>query len=283
MNNFMNNFMNTKNRVTRNYSSLTAAIYGGLFLLAASCKKNSYSTNQPKNTQTQQHTLQQNASPKVYHTPEYNPTPSKNGVPDAQKQPQKAQETNVPQKIQQNTICTPPSPLNTAPLSDLNTHENDAAKVPELAKDTIEINDIYKAALSGDHKSVKKLLNKDINNLNIKGKNGCTVLHWAAHNGKIETIKLLASYENIDLNAQNNNGSTALHFAAKMGHKEAIKYLIGCKNIKLDAKNNGGNSPYDLAIENKKKYRIEQNLKYRKYQDIATLLQRKNNSRKTRS
>lgn len=345
--------MNTKNRVIRNYSNLTAAIYGGLFLLVASCKKNSFSTSQSKNIQTQQHTLQQNASPKVYHRPAYNPTPSKNGIPDAQTTTKSTGDKNVPEKIQQNTIYTT-SPLNTAPLNKLNTDKNDVAKVSAIQKDTTEINNIvtptllqnaaplsklnihendaikvvkpaketietntqqgvmYQAVLDGDVDKVKELLrNKAINinapvnepedhkgltflhlavmygyiniiyaivnhsgiDLNSRNEEESTALHLAAKRGQSEVINILIYQNNIDLNAQNQEGSTALHCAVKSGNKPSVTHLIKRPGIKLDVEDKNGNTPCELAAIHKNRDLI--------YKDIAKLLQRKNNSRKT--
>ncbi|WP_339044564.1 ankyrin repeat domain-containing protein [Cardinium endosymbiont of Tipula unca] len=199
--------------------------------MAISCKNNSYSTHKPKDTQTQQKILQQNASPKTSYTSADNATSTKNGIQDAKK---------IPQKIQQNSIgiCTSTPLQNKTSLSKINTCENDPRKASEIPKEApkrgkknTQQDPIYtklrRAIFDNKTNEVKQLLitNKECININAQDNQGYTLLHWAALNGCNNIANILAKLPNIDLNINNKDECTALHLAAYHGKIETIALL----------------------------------------------------------
>jgi len=82
-------------------------------------------------------------------------------------------------------------------------------------------------------------------NVNAKGKDGWTPLHFAAQNGHKEIVDALLAKE-ADVNAKGKDGRTPLHLAARNGRTEVVKILIANGADPL-LKNKDGKTPRDLA------------------------------------
>lgn len=72
--------------------------------------------------------------------------------------------------------------------------------------------------------------------INIKDRNGDTILIWASYNGYLELVKILLK-KTINLNAKNKYGYTALIKASYKGNLEIVKSLLE-KGANLNIANN---------------------------------------------
>jgi len=100
------------------------------------------------------------------------------------------------------------------------------------------------AVYAGNVEAVKQHLDAGTD-VNAKGEEGLTPLHWAAYGGHKETTELLIA-EGADVNANDRGGSTPLLGAAYRGHKEIAQLLIA-KGADVNAKSGSGETPLDLA------------------------------------
>merc|ERR1712062_934937 len=88
--------------------------------------------------------------------------------------------------------------------------------------------------------------------LNAKGNDGETALHWACCNGQTETVQLIIKNSKdfvIDLNAKNDDGDTALHWACRLAKTETVRMIL--KNwkefgIDIKAQDNHGKTALDI-------------------------------------
>ncbi len=61
--------------------------------------------------------------------------------------------------------------------------------------------------------------------VNSKGNNGSTPLHWMATLGDVNAIELLLS-NNAFIDSQDKEGNTPLHEAVSMRHTDTVKFLL---------------------------------------------------------
>jgi ankyrin repeat protein len=84
---------------------------------------------------------------------------------------------------------------------------------------------IHRAAYKGDLKKVKKIIERDPNQINIKDALGTTPLYLASMQGHTEVVEFLIVHgANIELG--NDLGERPLAKAAKFGHYETLKTLL---------------------------------------------------------
>ena len=86
-------------------------------------------------------------------------------------------------------------------------------------------------------------------NLELKYKNGQTVLMIQAESGTIFTVTNLIDH-GANVNATDLNNDTALHLASKEGHLEVVKILVEKGKASVNKLNNNQESPLDLARKN---------------------------------
>ncbi|WP_339048225.1 ankyrin repeat domain-containing protein [Candidatus Mesenet endosymbiont of Phosphuga atrata] len=101
--------------------------------------------------------------------------------------------------------------------------------------------------------------------INVKGKNGKTPLHYAAKNGHEEIVKLLLK-NGADVNAQNKYDLTALELANKAEHKGIVK-LFFQHEVELRLKNR-----VDINVKDQDGYTLLHCVAKEGYHNIAELL-----------
>lgn len=75
----------------------------------------------------------------------------------------------------------------------------------------------------------------------------CALLHFVAYDNLGNVAGALLKVEGINVNTKGKDGGTPLHFAAQDGHKEIVDALLA-KGADVNAKNNRGETPRDLAV-----------------------------------
>jgi len=93
---------------------------------------------------------------------------------------------------------------------------------------------------------VKKLLEKDID-INCVDYELNSIAHYAAKYGHEDLMDLLLG-TNIDLNIKNYDGSTALNLAVRRSSKAIVEMLVFTEKVDLNIKNNAGNTPLMEAV-----------------------------------
>lgn len=131
--------------------------------------------------------------------------------------------------------------------------EEDAA----TGKDLSHYLPLYRAALRGDWKEGKKILDKDKNAITASvNKYSETALHVAVETGKSNYfVRKLLEYPRSDeaIISKNSSGDTALHFAAMAGNKEAAILLVNKNPDLLYITNKKNRLPIHLAARNSQK------------------------------
>lgn len=87
---------------------------------------------------------------------------------------------------------------------------------------------LHYAAVCGNHRAVKSLIDVPGVDINASDTAGWTPLHVAAHQGSSEVVRLLLK-AGCDVNRSTSTGYTSLHLAVKEGHIEIIGFLINYK------------------------------------------------------
>jgi len=114
-------------------------------------------------------------------------------------------------------------------------------------KNSDGITAIFIAAIIGDYKTFKLLLNKDAD-LKVKHMDGTNLLMAAVLGENINIFRLLLD-RNFDLNKQRNDGNTALHMAV-VGSRSS--FMVGdllFRDVDTQIKNNDGFSAAKMAEE----------------------------------
>ena len=103
---------------------------------------------------------------------------------------------------------------------------------------------IQDASREGNIKAIKQHIAAGTD-VNAKGDEGLTPLHYAVARGHKEVAELLIT-KGADVNAKDDDGWTPLHDAAFEGHKEIVELLIAA-DADVNAKANDGATPLDMA------------------------------------
>ncbi|XP_047469290.1 serine/threonine-protein phosphatase 6 regulatory ankyrin repeat subunit C-like isoform X2 [Penaeus chinensis] len=102
------------------------------------------------------------------------------------------------------------------------------------------------AALEGDIKVVKEMIQDDVCDVNVTGKNGITALHCAAFSGKMAVISELLN-AGADLQALTEQGVSVLHCACLTGRIITAQMLVQHHNADKETCDRAGFSPEDYA------------------------------------
>jgi ankyrin repeat protein len=113
------------------------------------------------------------------------------------------------------------------------------------------------ASENGNIQEVKKLLDKAqlqdlIADINHRGLDNWTPLHFAANEGHIEVVKELLSHPDIEREPISSINRTPLHLAAMRGHTNIVRMLIECKakpEVDRNYKDFDMNTPLHYASE----------------------------------
>jgi ankyrin repeat protein len=97
-----------------------------------------------------------------------------------------------------------------------------AQKSPNEVKRLTKV--LLKAAEAGDLEKVKESLVPEVD-VNARGADSYTALHWASWNGHNAVFNFLIS-KGADLNVKTKAGETVLQLAAYNGHNDIVKFLI---------------------------------------------------------
>ena len=104
---------------------------------------------------------------------------------------------------------------------------------------------IFDAIKQGEVTTVKELLKKDPNLLNIRDKDERTLLHVAARCINLDLIELLVS-NGASVNVKDNNGVTPLHSVVYRGNIEAVELLIS-NGADVNIQHKSGGTPLHCA------------------------------------
>ena len=80
-----------------------------------------------------------------------------------------------------------------------------------------------------------------------RGRNGRTILHYALWKGNLDAVKYLIGSQHANINAKDNNNKNALHIAVMSGKLDLIKYLVDTYHFYADEKDNYGKTALDYA------------------------------------
>ena len=99
-----------------------------------------------------------------------------------------------------------------------------------------------------DLSEVLDLINQGVS-VNVKDRNGQTLLHCAAINGKLKVVKYLVEKKHADVNVKDDSGMVPLHYAIMTANLEMIMYLTETKGIDLNVIDDNGQTPLKTAFE----------------------------------
>ena len=150
-------------------------------------------------------------------------------------------------------------------LISLDIQKNKRISINDLQQNSAHLKDWWKkkkrnnqdmlfAAEYGELEEVKRLLDKDgplqdlVADINARGLDSWTALHFAANEGKLEIVNFLLSQPEIDIEAASTIGRTPLHLAAIRGHMPIVRSLIN-KQANKNVKDFDENTPLHYASE----------------------------------
>ena len=108
---------------------------------------------------------------------------------------------------------------------------------------------IHEASRSNNIEIVRHLIGKGCA-INVKGKNGCTPLHYACECGNLNLVKVLTNNTSYcDVEVYDNYNERAIHKAAKFGHVGIVRYLVKKKKCNIECTSQQGN-PLEISLKN---------------------------------
>lgn len=104
---------------------------------------------------------------------------------------------------------------------------------------------LHFACLSGSYELVKLFLFNQAN-LDAETTLKFTALHVACQKGFLDIAQLLIN-SGVDINSKDLYNNTSLHYAAQNGHKKIVQLLLSKPSVDINIKNNDYRLAYDLA------------------------------------
>ena len=105
------------------------------------------------------------------------------------------------------------------------------------------------ACESGNVDIVRHLVIDKHCDVNAKGWNGYTPLHYACEKGHFEIVKILTNHPKCNIEAENNSNDRPLHKACKSGNVDILRHLVIDKHCDVNAKGRNGYTPLHYACE----------------------------------
>lgn len=109
---------------------------------------------------------------------------------------------------------------------------------------------LFQEVMDNNLEAIKKNLENGAN-INVKDKNGWTLLHIATNSRNIKMIEFLIN-NGANINAQDNDGDTPLHTAVIWQNQEIVKLLIQ-HNANANIQNNNGITPLAFSMNSQNK------------------------------
>ena len=86
-------------------------------------------------------------------------------------------------------------------------------------------------------------------NVNVKGRNGYTPLHWACNKGHLEVVRILTSHAECNMEAEARDSDKPLHLACASGNVDIVQHLVIEKHCDINVKGRNGYTPLHAACE----------------------------------
>jgi len=96
-----------------------------------------------------------------------------------------------------------------------------------------EITGMQEKVAKGDFTEAVSLIKRYPRLVNLRDKDGATILHYAANSGQIKYFRFLIEH-GADLHSRDNRGASPLHYAASKGHTEVVDLLLS-SGAEIDA------------------------------------------------
>ena len=110
------------------------------------------------------------------------------------------------------------------------------------------MDDLYRAAQSGNEKALKSLLEEPNADINVGDKKGRTILSLAAMNRRTNIVKILLQKDGINIESKDHNDRTALSLAAFNESPEIVELLLD-HGAQVDSKDKQGETALSLATK----------------------------------
>ena len=105
---------------------------------------------------------------------------------------------------------------------------------------------------SGNVELVRYLVEEAGCDINAKGENDYTSLHWACEKNQLEIVKFLTSKQECSLEAGDKDGNRPLHLACGFsGNVELVRYLVEVVGCDINSKTVNGKFPLKIALNKK--------------------------------
>jgi len=125
---------------------------------------------------------------------------------------------------------------------------------------------IFEYIETEDIEGVRAELEKSVETLETRNKDGFTPLITAAYIGNIDILNLILS-KGGNPTAVCKDGDTPLHYSCAQGHLECMATLGSLRQVNLLATDNDGETPMDVCENSKAKKMLEKLIKKREEED----------------
>ena len=108
---------------------------------------------------------------------------------------------------------------------------------------------LFHACISNDIEIVHHLVIDKHCDVNAKGLNGYTPLHYACGKGSFEIVKILTDHPQCNIEAEVDYNDRPLHKACEFGNVDIVRHLVIDKHCDVNAKGRNGYTPLHYACE----------------------------------
>uniref|UniRef100_A0A1X7T9J7 Uncharacterized protein n=1 Tax=Amphimedon queenslandica TaxID=400682 RepID=A0A1X7T9J7_AMPQE len=121
--------------------------------------------------------------------------------------------------------------------------------IMKLLNNFLKDRSLINACESGKIDTVRHLVTYKHCNVNAKGRNGYTPLHYACENGHFIIVKILTNHPQCNTEAENKYNDRPLHITCKSGNVDIVRHLVIDKHCDVNVKGRNGNTPLHYACE----------------------------------